>query len=150
MMSTEQLKVSLEAYPFPDEFAGCDGSEAVLTGVYANQQPRKAFGLAWRTEVGNDVDANLGYKIHVVYGCLAAPSESAYSTINDSPDAITFSWDISTTPEPLTGSQPVASFVIDSTVVDSGKMALLEAELFGDSAGDANLPLPDDLVLLLT
>ena len=147
LMSTEELGGTIEAYTSPDEFAECDGSAALTEGVYIGQQPRKTFGFCYRTTLGNDVDNNnYGYKLHLVYGALASPSEKAYSTINDSPEAITFSWEFSTTPVNVTGFKPTASIVIDSTKVDPAKLAALEKILYGDETGDGpRLPLPDEV-----
>lgn len=146
LMSTEELSGTIEAYTYPDEFAECDGSASIATGVYIGQQARKTFGLCYRTTLGNDVDNNAhGYKLHLVYGCLASPSEKAYSTINDSPEAITFSWEFSTTPVNVTGFKPTANIVIDSTKVNAEKLAALEKILYGDAQTEARLPLPDEV-----
>ena len=150
LMSAEEFGATIEAYTYPDEFMECDGSAALTTGVYIGQQTRKAFGMCYRTVVGNDVDGNeKGYKLHLIYGALAAPSEKAYATINDSPEAITFSWEITTTPVNVTGFKPTASITIDSTKVDSAKLAALEAKLYGDDTTEASLPLPDEIVTLM-
>ena len=150
LMSTEELGGTIEAYTYPDEFAECDGSAAIATGVYIGQQPRKAFGLCYRTTLGNDVESNeYGYKLHLVYGALASPSEKSYETINDSPDAITFSWEYSTTPVNVTGHKPTASIVIDSTKIEENKLAALEKVLYGDTDAEARLPLPDEVVEIL-
>ena len=133
LMSTEEFGATVEAYTYPDEFAQCDGSASLAKGVSIGQQPRKTFGLSYKTTVGNDVDGNdYGYKLHLIYGALAAPSEKAYATINDSPEAITFSWEITTTPVNVTGYKPTASITIDSTKVDAEKLAALEKVLYGD------------------
>lgn len=133
LMSTEEFGATVEAYTYPDEFAQCDGSASLVKGVSIGQQPRKTFGMSYKTTVGNDVDGNdYGYKLHLIYGALAAPSEKAYSTINDSPEAITFSWEITTTPVNVTGYKPTASITIDSTKVDTEKLAALEKVLYGD------------------
>ena len=146
LMSTEELSGTIEAYTYPDEFAECDGSASIATGVYIGQQARKTFGLCYRTTLGNDVDNNAhGYKLHLVYGCLASPSEKAYSTINDSPEAITFSWEFSTTPVNVTGFKPTANIVIDSTKVKAEKLTALEKILYGDGETEARLPLPDEV-----
>lgn len=151
LVSAEEFGATVEAYTYPDEFAECDGSASISNGVYIGQQNRKTFGLSYKTTVGNDVDNNNhGYKIHLIYGAVASPSEKSYSTINDSPDAITFSWEISTTPVNVTGHKPTASLVIDSTKVDAGKLAKLEDILYGSSTADARLPLPDEIVSILT
>lgn len=146
IMSAEEFGATVEAYTYPDEFAECDGSAALVAGVYIGQQARKTFGLSYVTTLGNDVDGVAhGYKIHLIYGCLAAPSEKNYSTINDSPEANTFSWEISTTPVNVTGFKPTASVVIDSTKVDKTKLAAFEAILYGSEETEARLPLPDEV-----
>ena len=158
LMSAEEFGASIEAYTYPDEFAACDGSASIGTGVTIGQQSRKTFGLCYRTTVGNDIEGEaFGYKLHIIYGALASPSEKAYQTINDSPEAITFSWEVSTTPVAVTGFKPTASLVIDSTKVAEAKMAALEEVLYGkDATTDpvaqavaARLPLPDEIMTLL-
>jgi hypothetical protein len=150
LMSTEELGGTIEAYTYPDEWAECDGSAAITVGVYIGQQPRKTFGMCYRTTLGNDVENNAyGYKLHLIYGALAAPSEKAYATINDSPEAITFSWEFSTTPVNVEGFKPTANIVIDSTKVEPAKLAALEAVLYGDTETEARLPLPDEVVQIL-
>lgn len=151
LVSAEELGGTIEAYMYPDEFAECDGSVALTPGMYIGQQDRKTFGLCYRTTLGNDTDSNNhGYKLHIIYGALAAPSEKAYATINDSPEAITFSWEFKTTPVNVTGHKPTASIVIDSTKVDAEKLAALEKILYGDDAGDGpRLPLPDEVLSTL-
>ena len=150
MVSAEEFGATIEAYTYPDEFAQCDGSAEIATGVTVGQQARNSFGLCYRTSVGNDIQNNdYGYKIHIIYGALAAPSEKAYATINDSPEAITFSWEVSTTPVNVTGFKPTASLVIDSTKVDKTKLAALEAVLYGGESTEARLPLPDEIVELV-
>ena len=151
LMSTEELGGTIEAYTYPDEWAECDGSAAIATGVYIGQQPRKTFGMCYRTTLGNDVENNAyGYKLHLIYGALASPSEKAYATINDSPEAITFSWEFSTTPVNVEGFKPTANIVIDSTKVELEKLAALEAVLYGDVEGEARLPLPNEVVQILS
>lgn len=153
LMSTEEFGGTIEAYTYPDEFAECDGSASLTDGVYIGQQARKTFGFCYRTTLGNDVDNNnYGYKLHLVYGALASPSEKAYGTINDSPEAITFSWEFSTTPVNVTGHKPTASITIDSTKVDAEKLAALEKILYGDDADstEARLPLPDEVAQIMT
>lgn len=151
LVSAEELGGTIEAYTYPDEFAECDGSVALTEGVFIGQQDRKTFGLCYRTTLGNDVDSNgHGYKLHLIYGALAAPSEKAYSTINDSPEAITFSWEFKTTPVNVTGHKPTASLILDSTKVSETKMAALEKVLYGDGDTEARLPLPDEVVQILT
>ena len=150
LMSNEEFGCTIEAYTYPDEFAACDGSASLAKGVSVGQQPRKTFGLCYRTTLGNDTDGNnYGYKLHMVYGCLAAPSEKAFSTINDSPEAITFSWEVSTTPVNVTGHKPTAHLEIDSTKADPVKLAALEKILYGDTDTEARLPLPDEIVTLM-
>lgn len=150
LMSTEEFGASIEAYTYPDEFAECDGSFELAKGVSIGQQKRKTFGLCYRTVLGNDLENNdYGYKLHVIYGALAAPSEKGYSTINDSPEAITFSWEISTTPVNVTGAKPTASLVIDSTKADPAKLAALEDILYGSEDAEPRLPLPDEIAELM-
>lgn len=157
LMSTEEFGATIEAYTYPDEFAECDGSAALATGVQIGQQARKTFGLCYRTALGNDVAGNdYGYKLHIIYGALAAPSEKAYATINDSPEAITFSWEVTTTPVNVTGFKPTASITIDSTKADAAKLASLEEILYGKDAAsgggegvDPRLPLPDEIAELM-
>ena len=149
LISNEEFGATIEAYTYPDEFAQCDGSAALATGVMIGQQARKTFGMSYRTTVGNDVDSNdYGYKLHLIYGALAAPSEKAYATINDSPEAITFSWEVTTTPVNVTGHKPTACVTIDSTKVDAEKLAALEAILYGSESEEARLPLPDEIAEL--
>lgn len=151
LMSNEEFGATIEAYTYPKEFAECDGSVELATGVMIGQQARKTFGLCYRTALGNDIDGNdHGYKLHIIYGCLATPSEKAYSTINDSPEAITFSWEITTTPVNVTGAKPTASIVIDSTKVTAEKLAALETILYGAESAEARLPLPDEIKTLMT
>lgn len=151
LMSTEEFGATIEAYTYPDEFAECDGSAALVDGVYIGQQVHKTFGLCYRTTLGNDVDGNdYGYKLHIIYGCLAAPSEKGYATINDSPEAITFSWEVTTTPVNVTGAKPTASITIDSTKADGTKLAALEDILYGNESKEARLPLPDEIKTLMT
>lgn len=146
LMSTEEFGATIEAYTYPDEFAECDGSASLATGVMVGQQKRKTFGLCYKTTLGNDIDGNEhGYKLHIIYGCLAAPSEKAYATINDSPEAITFSWEVSTTPVNVAGMKPTSCITIDSTKADKVKLAALEKILYGDESNEAKLPLPDEI-----
>ena len=158
LYSTEEFAATVEAYTYPDEFSVCDGSATIATGVTIGQQTRKAFGLCYRTTLGNDTSANdYGYKLHLIYGAMAAPSEKAYATINDSPEAITFSWELSTTPVSVKGFEPTASLVIDSTKVDPEKLTKLEEILYGkDPTGDSTndgvdprLPLPDEIAEII-
>lgn len=150
LMSAEEFGATIEAYTYPDEFAACNGESNLLEGVSLGQQKRTPFGMSYQTRVGNDVDANdHGYKIHLIYGALAAPSEKAYSTINDSPEAITFSWEVTTTPVEVTGFKPTACVTIDSTKVDADKLAAIEAILYGTEDEEARLPLPDEIATLM-
>lgn len=148
LMSAEEFKATIEAYTYPDEFAACNGEASLKEGVSIGQQSRKLFGLSYQTKIGNDVNSELGYKIHLIYGALAAPSEKAYATVNDSPEAITFSWEISTTPVEVPGFKPTASLVIDSTKVDPTKLAEFEKKLYGDETTEATLPLPSEVAAL--
>lgn len=149
LTSAEEFSATLEAYTYPDEFALCDGSAEIAPGVFIGQQRRKPFGLSYRSLIGNDVEStDFGYKLHVVYGGLAAPTEKAYNTVNDSPEAATFSWEISTTPVPVPGHKPSATIVLDSTKVDAGKLADLEAILYGTAGSDPRLPLPEEIAAL--
>ncbi len=149
LLSNEEFGATIEAYTYPEEFAQCDGSASLGTGVSIGQQARKTFGLCYRTVVGNDTDgSDFGYKIHIIYGCLAAPSEKAYATINDSPEAITFSWEITTTPVNVEGFKPTASIVIDSTKVAPEKLTAFEKIIYGDTDTEARLPLPDEVKTL--
>ena len=150
LISNEEFGATIEAYTYPAEFAACDGSAELTKGVKIGQQPRKSFGLAYKTTFGNDVDNNdYGYKLHLIYGCLAAPSEKAYATINDSPEAITFSWEITTTPVEAKGFKPTSHIEINSKEVDAEKLATLEAKLFGAAETEATLPLPDEIATIL-
>ena len=150
LLSTEEFGCTIEAYTYPDEFAECDGSASLAAGVNIGQQKRKTFGLCYRTVLGNDVDNNdYAYKLHLVYGCLASPSEKAYATINDSPEAITFSWEVTTTPVAVTGFKPTACITIDSTKANAEKLTALEAILYGATETEARLPLPDEVATLM-
>ena len=150
LMSTEEFGATVEAYTYPDEFAVCDGSAEIATGVMIGQQARKTFGLSYKTLLGNDLDGDsYGYKLHIIYGALAAPSEKGYATVNDSPEAITFSWELSTTPVSVTGYKPTATVVIDSTKVDATKLKALEDLLYGTDEKEASLPMPDEIVALI-
>ena len=149
LMSAEEFGATIEAYTYPDEFAVCNGEKSLAEGVTIGQQARKAFGMSYVTKVGNDLDPEAGYKIHIIYGALAAPSEKAYATINDSPEAITFSWEITTTPVEVTGSKPTATVVVDSTKVAADKLTALEAILYGSESEEARLPLPDEIAELV-
>ena len=149
LMSNEEFGATIEAYMYPDEFAACNGESELASGISIGQQKRGLFGLAYQTKIGSDTDNELGYKIHLIYGALAAPSEKAYATVNDSPEAITFSWEISTTPVEVTGFKPTASLVIDSTKVDATALAKLEEVLYGGISSDARLPLPDEILEII-
>ena len=151
LTSTEEFGCTIEAYTYPPEFGACDGSAELVKGVTIGQQKRSTFGLCYRTTIGNDVDGNdHGYKLHLIYGCVASPSEKAYATINDSPEAITFSWEVTTTPVNVTGARPTASITIDSTKCDAAKLAALEAKLYGGESTEPQLPLPDEIKALMT
>lgn len=159
LYSVEEFGATIEAYTYPDEFAECDGSAELVAGVKIGQQARKPFGLCYRTTIGNDTDGNdHGYKLHIIYGAMASPSEKSYNTINDSPEAVTFSWELTTTPVNVAGAKPTASITIDSTKVDKQKLAALEEVLYGkDGSGDGNtgaaeprLPLPDEIKTIMT
>ena len=150
LMSTEEFGATIEAFTYPDDFAACDGSVSIGTGVTIGQQARKGFGLCYRTVIGNDVAGeDAGYKLHLVYGAKAAPSEKGYSTINDSPEAITFSWEITTTPAPVTGHKPTSSIVIDSTKILPAKLTAIEDLLYGTASEAAKLPTPNEILTLL-
>ena len=158
LMSAEEFGATIEAYTYPDEFAVCDGTAEPATGVKIGQQPRKQFGLCYRTKIGNDaVGEEYGYKIHIIYGCYASPSEKGYNTINDNPEAISFSWEVTTTPIEMSGFKPTATIVIDSTKIDSDKLTALENILYGTDADtdaqteavDPRLPLPDEIVRIV-
>ena len=151
LISNEDFGATLEAYTYPKEFEECDGTAEISKGVSIGQQNRKTFGLVYKTTLGNDVDGNShGYKIHVIYGCLAAPSEKAYASINDSPEAITFSWELSTTPVEVNGFKPTSTITIDSTKIDAEKLKKLEDKLYGSETGDATLLLPNEIMALLS
>lgn len=155
LLSNEDFACTIEAYMYPDEFAECDGSAALATGVRIGQQKRKAFGFSYRTKIGNDVEGDeYGYKLHLVYGCLAAPSEKARNTVNDSPEATTMSWEVSTTPVAVPGFKPTAHIEIDSTKANAEKLAALEEILYGkdgasDTGVDPRLPLPEEVATLM-
>lgn len=150
LVSAEEFNATIEAYTYPAEFEQCDGSAALGTGVSIGQQPRKNFGLSYKTVVGNDTEGEAhGYKIHLIYGATAAPSEKAYQTINDSPEAITFSWEIKTVPVTVTGHKPTASLVIDSRTTAAAKLAAIEELLYGGTSTTAELPTPDEIKAIL-
>ena len=154
MLSAEKMKATIEAYTYPDEFEACDGSATLTKGVKIGQQDRLAFGLVYRTKIGDDVAGqDKGYKLHVLYGCKASPSEKGYKTVNDSPEAISFSWELSTTPVNVSGAKPTSSLTISSLDVDTSKLKTLEATLFGSdgraqgggAATEPKLLLPDEI-----
>lgn len=146
LISSEDYGASIESYTYPDEFSECIGEKEIATGVKISQQKRKAFGLSYRSLIGNDTDgSDYGYKVHLVYGCLAAPSEKAHNTINESPEAGTFSWEISTTPVDVPGYKPTAHIEIDSTKCKASELKALEDILYGTADSDARLPLPEEL-----
>lgn len=154
LISAEEFGATIEAYTYPEEFEACNGNKELVdnTGVYVGQQSRSVFGFCYRTMIGNDTDGqDHGYKLHLVYGCQVSPSEKAYQTINDSPEALTFSWELSTTPVNVTGKKPTALLVIDSTKIDSTKLAKIEAKLYGDETSTgAVLPTPDEIAEILS
>ena len=150
LMSAEEFGITIEAYMYPDGFAECNGEKVAAPGVYLGQQNRKTFGLCYRSLIGNDLlGTDYGYKLHLVYGCNAAPSERAYSTVNDSPEAAAMSWEVKTTPVNVEGFKPTACITINSTEVDADKLATLEAILYGSESEEARLPMPDEIVTLL-
>lgn len=149
LVSAEEFGATIEAYTYPEEFGQCDGTAAPAPGVLLGQQGRKSFGLCYRTRVGNDLDGtDHGYKLHLIYGALAAPSEKAYGTINDSPEAITFSWEVATTPVAAAGYKPTSVIVVDSTVVEAADLTTLEGILYGTAGVDSRLPLPAEVISL--
>ena len=150
LLSAEEFGASIEAYTYPEEFEECDGSAAIAPGVMVGQQARKKFCIAYKTIKGNDIQNDAyGYKLHLIYNCNAAPSERAYSTINDSPEAIAFSWEISTTPVAVTGHKPTSILTIDSAKVDAGKLASVEEALFGGDSTEAKILMPDEVLAML-
>lgn len=151
LMSVEEFGATVEAYTYPPEFKECDGSSSIAKGVVIGQQERKAFGLCYRTRIGNDVEGDdLGYLLHIIYGAKASPSEKPYSTINDSPEAITFSWELTTTPVNVPGFKPTASITIDSREANPTDLKSLEDILYGDSDNEPRLPLPDEIVTIMS
>lgn len=149
LISAEEFGATIEAFTYPDEFAQCDGTVMPQPGVALGQQGRAIFGLSFRTRLGNDLEgSDYGYKLHLIYGCQAAPSEKAYATINDSPEAITFSWEVTTTPVAAATYKPTAQIVIDSSIVDPTDLATLEDILYGTVGDDPRLPLPDEVVTI--
>lgn len=149
LTSAEEYGATIEAFTYPEEFAECDGTAVASAGITVGQQGRKTFGFSYRTLIGNDISGtDHGYKLHLVYGALAAPSEKAYATVNDSPEAITFSWEVTTSPVEVPGMKPSAQLTIDSTKVDEGALKLLEDLLYGDATDPARLPLPEEVIAL--
>ena len=150
LFSAEEFGATIEAYTYPEEFEACDGSASLGKGVTIGQQDRKAFGLCYRTVVGNDVKGNEhGYKLHLVYGAKAKPSEKAYATVNDSPEAVTFSWEVTTTPVNVAGFKPTASVTIDSTKIEAGKLKAIEDKLYGTETQEPTLLLPDEIAQIV-
>jgi len=150
LISVEEFGATIEAFTYPPEWAQFDGLAVPEEGVFVGQQPRKMFGLSYRTRVGNDIEGDsYGYKLHLVYGAQAAPSEKAYNTVNDSPEAITFSWAVTTTPVPVTDLAPTSLIVVDSGIVDATKLAALETILYGAAATEPKLPTPDEVITML-
>lgn len=150
LFSAEEFGATIEAYTYPEEFEACDGSASLGKGVTIGQQDRKAFGLCYRTVVGNDVKGNEhGYKLHLVYGAKAKPSEKAYATVNDSPEAVTFSWEVTTTPVNVAGFKPTASVTIDSTKIEAGKLKAIEDKLYGTQDQEPTLLLPDEIAQIV-
>lgn len=151
LMSAEELGGTIEAYMYPDEFAACNGEASLMDGVSIGQQTRATFGLCYRTVIGNDTENNdHGYKLHLIYGALASPSERAYATINDTPEPITMSWEFTTTPVAVTGMKPTSIITIDSTKVDAAALKKLEDALYGTADKEAYLPLPDEVKTLMS
>lgn len=149
--STESMGLTITAYTYPKEFYACDGSVSIAEGIVIGQQNRATFGLSYRTYFGNDTEGNKhGYKLHLVYGCTCSPSDKDYSTVNDSPEAVEFSWDVKTTPVPVSGQQPTASVIIDSTLIDADALAAIEEALYGTASAAPYLPLPDKILELIT
>lgn len=151
LFSAEEYGCTIRAYTYPDEFEQCDGSASIATGAVIGQQDRVPFGFCYRTTIGNDARGNeYGYKLHLVYGCKASPSAKTHDTINDSPSAVEFSWEVTCTPVPVTGFKPTCVIEVDSTKVDSAKLTALEDVLYGTSSTEARLPLPDQVKSILT
>jgi len=150
LFSAEEFKATVEAYTYPDEFEECDGSAEIAEGVTVGQQARKLFGLSYKTVIGNDTDGeSYGYKLHLIYGCMASPSQKQFQTINDSPSAISFSWEVNTTPVNVSGKKPTATVVIDSTKTSKAAMTKIEEALYGTDSSEPYLPLPDEIVALI-
>lgn len=150
LRAKEKFGATIEAYTYPDEFAVCDGSAEISAGITIGQQARKAFGLCYRTAVGNDIEGqDHGYKIHLIYGATASPSSKNYSTVNESPEAITFSWEVTTTPVNVTGHKPTATLTIDSRKVAPESLTKIEQLLYGTDQKEAQLPTPDEILALI-
>lgn len=150
LYSAEEFGATIEAYTYPDEFGACDGTVTLEKGIIIGQQTRSTFALCYRTTIGSDTKGNKhGYKLHIVYGCKASPSEKAYSTINDSPEAITFSWEVTSTPVEVTGQDPTSTIVLDSTKLKPATMTAVEAKLYGDTSEEPTLLMPDELIALV-
>lgn len=150
LISAEEFGATVEAFTYPPEFSVCDGSAEPIPGVMIGQQTRRPFGFCYRTQIGNDLEGTeYGYKLHIIYGATASPSERAYSTINDSPEALTFSWEVTTTPVEVSGYKPTASITIDSTKVSPSALAALEDILYGSQATEPRLPMPDEVFAIL-
>lgn len=150
LISAEEFSATIEAFTYPEEFEVCDGSAAPVPGVIIGQQTRRPFGLSYRTLIGNDLEGTeYGYKIHLIYGATASPSSRDYGTVNDSPEAITFSWEITTTPVEVSGYKPTATMVIDSTKTSPANMAKIERILYGSDSSDPRLPMPDEVIKIL-
>lgn len=150
LTSLEEFGATIEAYTYPDEFAECDGSASLIEGITIGQQDRKSFGFCYRTTLGNDTQGNAyGYKLHIVYGAKATPSEKSYSTINDSPDAVTFSWEVTTTPVPVADHKPTSCIIIDSTKTKKTILNAIEKKLYGDETNEATLPTPAEILQII-
>lgn len=151
LISPEEFGASVEAFTYPDEFAICEGSKSAADGLAVNQQTRSKFALCYRTLLGSDTDGtDHGYKLHIIYNAMAAPTDRSYTTISDSPEAMTFSWDLTTTPEPVTGYKPSACLIIDSVEADDDTLAALEDKLYGGESTESSLPLPDQVLSIMT
>ena len=151
LISAEDYAATIEAFTYPDEFEECDGSKEVAPGVYISQQNRKGFGFSYRSLIGSDTEGtDYGYKLHLIYGAMATPSEKSHATVNESPEASTLSWEVSTTPIAIENAKPSATIVIDSTKVDAAKLTAFEDIIYGSSAADARLPLPDEVIAFFT
>lgn len=149
LLSNEEFEAGIEAYTYPDAFGQCDGSAEAAVGLTLSQQTRIPFALCYRTKFGNDQDPDAGYKIHIIYGALAAPKESAYESVNDSPEAMTFSWDLTTTPVEVTGFKPTAHVEINSLTIDAIKLATIEDSLYGTDLEEPTLLMPDEIVAII-